>query len=89
MTRYNLLGSRQQDSQVNSNITSKSNVKCAIIYDTDFPNIGLKTEKNGKVFYHSQMKPILGFKAMFLCFTDVYSVPYRLLSYKTEKRKTE
>ncbi len=31
---------------------------------------GFKTEKIGKVFSHTQMKPILDFKAMFLCFTD-------------------
>ena len=37
---------------------------------SSMPKTGFKTEKIGKVFSHTQMKPILGFKAMFLCFTD-------------------
>lgn len=45
---------RQLYSRVSRKTTSKSDVKCVI----------------GKVFSHTQMKPILGFKAMFLCFTD-------------------
>lgn len=57
-------------SRVSRKTTSKSDVKCAIIDDTDFPKTGFKTEKFGKVFSHTQMKPILSFKAMFLCFTD-------------------
>ena len=57
-------------SRVSRKTTSKSDVKCAIIDDTDFPKNGFKTEKFGKVFSHTQMKPILSFKAMFLCFTD-------------------
>lgn len=61
---------RQLYSRVSRKTTSKSDVKCVIIDDTDLPKTGLKTEKIGKVFSHTQMKPILGFKAMFLCFTD-------------------
>jgi len=61
---------KQLYSRVSRKTTSKSDVKCVIIDDTDLPKTGLKTEKIGKVFSHTQMKPILGFKAMFLCFTD-------------------
>lgn len=61
---------RQLYSRVSRKTTSKSDIKCVIIDDTDLPKTGLKTEKIGKVFSHTQMKPILGFKAMFLCFTD-------------------
>lgn len=61
---------RQLYSCVSRKTTSKSDVKCVIIDDTDLPKTGLKTEKIGKVISHTQMKPILGFKAMFLCFTD-------------------
>ena len=61
---------RQLYSRVSRKTTSKSDVKCVIIDDTDLPKTGFKTEKIGKVFSHTQMKPILGFKAMFLCFTD-------------------
>lgn len=48
----------------------KPDIRCVIIDDTDLPKTGFKTEKIGKVFSHTQMRPILGFKAMFLCFTD-------------------
>ena len=61
---------RQLYSRVSRTTTSRSDVKCVIIDDTDFPKTGFKTEKIGKVFSHTQMKPILGFKAMSLCFTD-------------------
>lgn len=61
---------RQLYSRVSRNTTVKSDVRCVIIDDTDLPKTGLRTEKIGKVFSHTQMKPILGFKAMFLCFTD-------------------
>ena len=61
---------RQLYSRVSRKTTAKSDVKCVIIDDTDLPKTGFKTEKIGKVFSHTQMKPILGFKAMFLCFTD-------------------
>ena len=61
---------RQLYSRVSRKTTSKSDIKCVIIDDTDLPKIGFKTEKIGKVFSHTQMKPILGFKAMFFCFTD-------------------
>ena len=61
---------RQLYSRVSRKTTSKAGVKCVIIDDTDLPKTGFKTEKIGKVFSHTQMKPILGFKAMFLCLTD-------------------
>lgn len=61
---------RQLYSRVSRKTTLKSDIKCVIIDDTDLPKTGFKTEKIGKVFSHTQMKPILGFKAMFLCFTD-------------------
>lgn len=61
---------RQLYSRVKRGTTLKSDIRCVIIDDTDLPKTGFKTEKIGKVFSHTQMKPILGFKAMFLCFTD-------------------
>ena len=61
---------RQLYSRVKNRTTLKSEIRCVIIDDTDFPKTGFKTEKIGKVFSHTQMKPILGFKAMFLCFMD-------------------
>ena len=61
---------RQVYSRVKRRTTLKSDIRCVIIDDTDLPKTGFKTEKIGKVFSHTQMKPILGFKAMFLCFTD-------------------
>lgn len=45
-------------------------VHSLIIDDTYLPKIGFKTEKIGKAFSHTIMKPILGSKAMFLCFSD-------------------
>lgn len=70
---------RQLYSRVSRKTTVKSDVKCVIIDDTDLPKTGFKTEKIGKVFSHTQMKSILGFKAMFLCFTD--GVPQFLLDF--------
>ena len=61
---------RQSYSRISYNATSKSGVRCIIIDNTVFPNSGFKTEKIGKVFSHTQMRPVLGFKSMFLCFTD-------------------
>lgn len=61
---------RQLYSRVSHKTMAKSDVKCIIIDDTDLPKTGFKTEKIGKVFSHTQMKSILGFKAMFLCLTD-------------------
>lgn len=63
---------RQLYSRVKRRTTLKSDIRCVIIDDTDLPKTGFKTEKIGKVFSHTQMKPILGFKAMFLSFTDGY-----------------
>ena len=61
---------RQLYSRVSRKTMAKADVKCVIIDDTDLPKTGFKTEKIGKVFSHTQMKSILGFKAMFLCLTD-------------------
>lgn len=61
---------RQLYSRVSRKTRVKSCVRCAIIDDTDLPKTGFKTERIGKVSSHTQMKPILGFKAMFLCLTD-------------------
>ena len=65
---------RQLYSRVKRSTTLKSDIRCVIIDDTDLPKTGFKTEKIGKVFSHTQMKPILGFKAMFLCFTAFFSI---------------
>ena len=61
---------KQLHSRINKTTRTKSDIRCVIIDDTDFAKTGFKTEKIGKVFSHTQMRPILGFKAMFLCFTD-------------------
>lgn len=61
---------RQLYSRVSRKTALKHGVRCLIIDDTDLPKTGFKTEKIGKVFSHTQMKHILGFKAMFLCLTD-------------------
>ena len=78
---------RQLYSRVSRKTTTKSDVKCVIIDDTDLPKTGFKTEKIGKVFSHTQMKPILGFKAMFLCFTDGISQSILDFSLHGEKGK--
>lgn len=55
---------------VKRRMTLKSDIRCFIIDDTNLTKTGFKIGKMGKVFSHTQMKPILGFKAMFLYFTD-------------------
>ena len=45
-------------------------IGCLILDDTDLPKRGMKADGLGKVFSHTAMKRILGFKAMFLCYTD-------------------
>lgn len=76
---------RQLYSRVKRRTTLKSDIRCVIIDDTDLPKTGFKTEKIGKVFSHTQMKPILGFKAMFLCFTD--GVSQFLLDFLSMERR--
>lgn len=49
---------------------AKDSVRCLIIDDSDLPKYGKKAEGLGMVFSHTAMKCILGFKAMFLCYTD-------------------
>lgn len=76
---------RQLYSRVKRRTALKSDIRCVIIDDTDLPKTGFKTEKIGKVFSHTQMKPILGFKAMFLCFTD--GVSQFLLDFLSMERR--
>lgn len=61
---------RQLYSRICQNTTKKREARCLIIDDTDLPKTGFRMEGIGKVFSHTEMKRILGFKAMFLCFTD-------------------
>ena len=61
---------RQLYSRVSRRTALESDIRCVIIDDTDLPKTGFRTEKIGKVFSHTRMRSILGFKAMFLCFTD-------------------
>ncbi|CDA96469.1 transposase IS4 family [Bacteroides sp. CAG:709] len=49
---------------------AKGNTRCVILDDTDLPKRGKKAEGLEKVFSHTAKKCILGFKAMFLCYTD-------------------
>jgi len=44
--------------------------KVLILDDTDMPKSGYKAEGLGRVFSHVTMKSILGFKALFLCYSD-------------------
>ena len=80
---------RQVYSRVKRRTTLKSDIRCVIIDDTDLPKTGFKTEKIGKVFSHTQMKPILGFKAMFLCFTDGVSQFLLDFSLLMERKENE
>ena len=59
-----------QHSRMSCKTAFKSDVRCAIIDDTALPKTGFSTERIGKVFSHTKIKLILGFKVMFLCFTD-------------------
>ena len=61
---------RQLIGKISSWADAKGVVRCLIIDDTDPPKHGMKAEGLGKVFSHTVMKSILGFKAMFLCYTD-------------------
>ena len=44
--------------------------RCLIADDTDFPKTGRKGELLGRVFSHIEHKSILGYKGLFLLFTD-------------------
>ena len=61
---------RQLIGRISRRADVKGMVRCLIIDDTDLPKRGMKAEGLGKVFSHTVMKSILGFKAMFLCYTD-------------------
>jgi len=61
---------RQLIGKISRRTDAQDTERCVIIDDTDLPKFGRKAEGLGKVFSHVMMKPILGFKAMFLCYTD-------------------
>ena len=61
---------RQLIGLISRRADAKGNTRCVILDDTDLPKRGKKAEGLGKVFSHTAMKRILGFKAMFLCYTD-------------------
>ena len=61
---------KQLYSKLSVKTMRKPEPKCLIIDDTDIQKTGSKMEKVGRVFSHVQQKSILGFKAMFLCFSD-------------------
>ena len=58
------------DSWSPSSVDAKGLTRCVILDDTDLPKRGYKAEGLGKVFSHTAMRRILGFKALFLCYTD-------------------
>ncbi len=59
---------RQLIGLISRRADAKGNTRCVILDDTDLPKRGKKAEGLGKVFPHTAMKCILGFKAMFLCY---------------------
>ena len=61
---------RQLIGLISRRADAKGNTRCVILDDTDLPKRGMKAEGLGQVFSHTAMKCILGFKAMFLCYTD-------------------
>jgi len=61
---------RQLIGKISRRTDAKDSIRCVIIDDSDLPKRGMKAEGLGKVFSHTAMKSILGFKAMFLCYTD-------------------
>ena len=61
---------RQLIGLISRRADAKGNTRCVILGYTDLPKRGMKAEGLGKVFSHTAMKRILGFKAMFLCYTD-------------------
>lgn len=61
---------RQLIGKISRRTDAKNVIRCVIIDDTDLPKRGMKAEGLGKIFSHTAMKCILGFKAMFLCYTD-------------------
>lgn len=65
------------------------NPRCLIIDDTDFPKTGKCFELIGKVFSHVTHKHILGFKALFLGYSDGKSFFSLDFSLHGEKGKNE
>lgn len=61
---------RQLIARISRCTYSKKAVRCLIIDDTDLPKRGMKVEGLGGVFSHVAMKSILGYYAMFLCYTN-------------------
>ena len=61
---------RQLIGLISRRADAKDAVRCLILDDTDLPKRGGKAEGLGKVFSHTAMKCILGFKALFPCYTD-------------------
>lgn len=61
---------RQLIGLISRRADAKDATRCLILDDTDLPKRGNRAEGLGKVFSHTAMKCILGFKAMFLCYTD-------------------
>ena len=61
---------RQLIGLISRRADAKGAPRCLILDDTDLPKRGNKAEGLGKVFSHTAMKCILGYKAMFLCYTD-------------------
>ena len=53
-----------------SDSVKSTDPRCLIADDTDFPKTGRKGEKLGRIFSHIVHKSILGYKALFLLFTD-------------------
>ena len=61
---------RQLIGLISRRADAKVATRCLILDDSDLPKHGMKAEGLGKVFSHTAMKSILGYKAMFLCYTD-------------------
>lgn len=61
---------RQLSGLISRRADARGLTRCVILDDTDLPKRGHKAEGLGKVFSHTAMKRILGFKALFLCYTD-------------------
>lgn len=49
---------------------STTSTKCLIIDDSDLPKTGFCTEMIGRIYSHVHHKSILGFKGLFMCYTD-------------------
>ena len=54
---------RQLIGLISRRADAKGSTRCVILDDTDLPKRGMKAEGLGRVFSHTAMKCILGFKA--------------------------